>query len=205
MEPVGNKKRATYQDVIDAPETLVAEIIDGELQLSPRPGGPATSVASALNRRIGTPFSDGIGGPGGWIILVEPELHLGDEILVPDLAGWRHERMPVVPEGAFFEVPPDWVCEVLSSSTEKRDRVEKMPIYASAGIGFAWLVHPHRRTLEAFKLHGGRWVSIAALKDADRARIEPFDAIELDLARLWTDLPLPSRAGEEPAGYDYQL
>ena len=201
MEPVDKKKPATYQDVLDAPEHMVAEIIDGELHLSPRPGGPATSVASFLAADLINPFSRGRGGPGGWIILVEPELHLGDDILVPDLAGWRQERMPVVPEAAYFEVAPDWICEVLSRSTEKRDRLQKLRIYARAGIQYAWLVHPRRRTLEAFKLQEGRWLSIATLGDSDRARIEPFDAIELDLGLLWANLPLPTRAGEESAEY----
>lgn len=204
MDPGEKKKRATYQDVIDAPENMIAEIIDGELHLSNRPKGPATSVAFRVALELGPPFDRGSGGPGGWIILVEPELHFGDEVLVPDLAGWRVERLPVIPEG-YFDVPPDWVCEVLSRSTEKRDRVEKMRSYATAGVSYAWLVHPHRRTLEAFRLHDGNWLTVAMLKDDERARVEPFGAIELDLAKLWRNLPLPTRAGEEPAEYEHAL
>ncbi len=200
MDPV-NKRRATYQDVIDSPEHMVAEIIGGELRLSTRPGGPAIAVASALGQELGPPFRRGGGGTGGWLILDEPELHLGDEIVVPDLAGWRRERMSVVPDAAYFTVPPDWVCEVLSRSTEKTDRVEKMPIYASFGVQHAWLVHPRRRTLEVFRLHEGNWLSIAVHKDTERARIEPFGAIELDLAVLWADVALPTRLMEEPAHY----
>jgi Uma2 family endonuclease len=200
MDPV-KKRRATYQDVIDSPEHMVAEIIGGELRLSTRPGGPAIAMASALGDELGPPFKRGRGGPGGWLILDEPELHLGDEIVVPDLAGWRRERMSVVPDAAYFTVPPDWVCEVLSKSTEKTDRVEKVPIYASFGVQHAWLVHPRRRTLEVFRLHEGSWLSIAVHKDTDRARIEPFDAIELDLAVLWADVALPTRLMEEPAHY----
>ena len=192
-------RRATYQDVIDAPEPMVAEIIGGELRLSPRPGGPATAVGSAIGEELGPPFKRGRGGPGGWLILDEPELHLGDEIIVPDLAGWRRDCMPLVPEGAAFTVPPDWVCEVLSRSTEKTDRAEKMPIYASFGVEHAWLVHPRRRTLEAFRRSEHQWLAIAVHKDADRARIEPFHAIELDLAVLWEDAPLPTRASEPQA------
>ena len=203
-EPADRKKRATYQDVIDAPEHLVAEIIGGELRLMPRPGGPATAVASSLGAELVHPFGRGRGGPGGWIILDEPELNLGDEILVPDLAGWRRERMPVVPDTAFFTLPPDWICEVLSKSTERTDRAEKMPIYAVSGIQFAWLVHPRLRTLEAFRLHEGNWLSIGVYKDNERARIAPFDAIELDLAMLWMDAPLPSRAHETAGHYDYE-
>jgi Uma2 family endonuclease len=201
MESAKTKKRATYQDVLDSPEHMNAEIIGGELRLSPRPAGPATAVASALNGELWSSFARGRGGPGGWLILIEPELHLGDEIVVPDLAGWRRERMPLVPDAAFFTMPPDWVCEVLSPSTERTDRAEKLPIYASAGVGRAWLVHPRRRTLEAFRIHEGKWLAIAVHKDADRARIEPFDAIELDLEMLWADVPLPTRASEEAADY----
>ena len=200
MGPI-KKRRATYQDVIDAPEHLIAEIIGGELRLSPRPAGPATAAASTIGYELGPPFNRGRGGPGGWLILWEPELSLGDEIIVPDLAGWRRERLAVAPDAANITVPPDWICEVLSRSTERMDRAEKMPIYASFGVQYAWLVHPRRRTLEAFRLHDGRWLTMAVHKDDARARIEPFDAIELDLALLWADAALPTRAGEEPAIY----
>jgi hypothetical protein len=191
IDPAKNR-RATYQDVIDSPENLVAEIIGGELRLSNRPAGPATAVASAIGEELGPPFKRGRGGPGGWLILDEPELHLGDEIVVPDLAGWRRERLALVPDAAFITVPPDWICEVLSKSTEKTDRVEKMPLYASFAVPYAWLVHPRRRTLEAFRLRDGKWLAIAVHKDIERARIEPFDAIEPDLAVLWADVPLPT-------------
>jgi Uma2 family endonuclease len=199
------KRRATYQDVLDAPEHVVAEIIAGELRLSPRPGGPATAVASALGEELGPPFRSGRGDSGGWIILDEPELHVGEDIVVPDLAGWRRERMPVVPDGAFFTIVPDWVCEVLSPGTERIDRAEKMPLYASLGVQYAWLVHPRRRTLEAFRLHQGKWLVIAVHKDDERARIEPFGAIELDLANLWANVPLPTRASEGTAEHDWAL
>ncbi len=197
------KKPATYQDVLDAPENVVAEIIGGELRLSPRPGGPATSVASKLAGVLIPPFNEGHGGPGGWIILLEPELHLGDEILVPDLAGWRIERLPTVPEGAFFTVTPDWVCEVLSPSSETSDRLEKLPRYAASGVWHAWLVSPPRRSIEAFRLHDGMWLAIAIHQGDVRARIEPFDAIEIDLGRLWANLPQASRASEAAAYYTY--
>src|SRR5688500_6097875 len=186
-EPVDRKKRATYRDVLDAPPSKLAEIIDGDLHLSPRPGAPHTAVAAALYDEIGPPFKRGRGGPGGWIILPEPELHLGEDILVPDLAGWRRERMPMVPDAAYFTVVPDWICEVLSFSTEKWDRADKLPRYAAAGVSFAWLVNPTRHTLEAYRLTDGLWVAVGLHEDGDRARIEPFEAIELDLAMFWID------------------
>ncbi len=205
MDASTKKRRATYQDVIDAPENMVAEIIDGELHLS-RPAGPAQSVVTVLTGVLEPPFGRGKGGPGGWIILFEPEVHLLEDVLVPDLAGWRVERMSVVPEEAQFRIPPDWVCEVLSPSTEKRDRTQKMRIYAAAGVQYLWLVHPRRRMLEAYRLHDGKWLLLTTLTDDDRARIEPFSEIELDLATLWTYLPLPTRAGEESdEEYEYSI
>jgi Uma2 family endonuclease len=197
------KKRATYQDVIDAPPTMVAEIINGELRLTSRPRLPGATAASALGNELGPPFWRGRGGPGGWIILDEPELHLADEILVPDLAGWRRERLPIIPDEAFITVPPDWVCEVLSKSTHRTDRAEKMPLYASFGVAYAWLVNPRDRTLEAYRLENGRWLQLAVHKDDERVRIEPFGAIELDLSVLWADVALPTRASEGSVEYEY--
>jgi hypothetical protein len=203
MDPA-RKPRATYRDVIESPPHMVAEIIGGELQLSNRPATPAAAAASALGGELGPPFHRGRGGPGGWLILREPELHLGDEILVPDLAGWRRDRLPLLPDAPFLTLPPDWICEVLSKSTEKMDRTEKMPIYAASGVQYAWLVHPYRRSVEAYRLHDGTWAAVAGYCEVDRARIPPFDAIELDLAALWADVALPTRASEEPAHYAYE-
>ncbi|MBL9019769.1 MAG: Uma2 family endonuclease [Myxococcales bacterium] len=196
MDPAPKKPRATYQDVLDAPEHEVAEIVAGQLHLSPRPAAPHASVMSLLGADLIAAFGRGRGGPGGWTILIEPELHLGEDIVVPDIAGWRHDRLPVVPDAAYVTLAPDWICEVLSRSTEKLDRAEKPAVYAAAGVRWAWLVHPIRRTLEAFRLEAGKWVVLAILKDDERGRIEPFDAIELELSTLWTLLPLPTPASE---------
>ena len=197
-DPGDKRKRATYQDILDAPPNTIAEIINGQLHVSPHPFAPHTSVASSLQTELGPPFNRGRGGPGGWIILVEPEVHFGDDVLVPDLAGWRRERMPVIPD-KHITVVPSWICEVLSKSTERIDRMEKMPIDAAYGVEHAWLVSPRRRTLEAYRLVDGRWTTLAIYDAHDRARIEPFDAIELDLATLWADMPLPTRASEGTA------
>lgn len=201
MSDPAETRRTSYQDVLDAPEDQVAEIIGGALRVSPRPGMPSTSVASLLGAELITSCGRGRGGPGGWIILAEPELHLGDDVLVPDLAGWHRSRLPAVLDAAFLTIPPDWVCEVVSPSSERTDRGEKLPIYASHGIGHAWLVHPRRRTVEVFRLHEGAW--LAADTDEVTVPIEPFDAIEIDLAALWTDAAVPARASETAADYAY--
>ncbi|MBA3461852.1 MAG: Uma2 family endonuclease [Deltaproteobacteria bacterium] len=198
------KRRATYQDVLDAPEHLVAEIIDGDLRLSPRPAGPHTAAHSRLGVLLGAPFDLGQGGPGGWIILVEPELHFDDDIVVPDLAGWRRERLPFVDDVAYFTLAPDWACEVLSPSTKVHDRAEKLPIYARAGIKHVWFVNAPIRTLEILRLHEGKWLIVDIHRGDVKVRAEPFDAIELDLAVLWANLappPQPSRASEAAANY----
>ena len=175
-------RRATYQDVLDAPEHMVAEIVGGRLYTHPRPGAQHTTATSVLGARLGTAFHS---REGGWRILDEPELHLGEEVLVPDLAGWRRERMPELVDAAYFTLAPDWVCEVLSPSTRKLDLVRKRPIYAQEGIAYLWLVDPAERILEAFELHNGRWVLIASVEDDEPVSIAPFEAITFSLGELW--------------------
>ena len=177
--------RATYQDVLDAPAHRVAEIVDGTLHTHPRPAAPNALASSRLGGELTGPFDRGRGGPGGWWIIDEPELHLGEDILVPDLAGWRRERMPDYPDAAYFTLAPDWVCEVLSPSTRKLDLHSKRPVYAREGVGHLWLVDPVDRTLEAFELREGQWVLIASAKDDDPVCIRPFDAITFSLGDLW--------------------
>ena len=177
--------RATYQDVLDAPAHRVAEIIEGTLYTHPRPAMPHALASSALGNDLGNPFQFGRGGPGGWWIIFEPELHFGEDILVPDLAGWRRERMPDYPNAAYVTLPPDWVCEVLSDSTRKVDLHGKRPIYAREGVGHLWLVDPTDRTLEAFEFRSGQWVLIGSAKDDEPVSIPPFDAITFSLGDLW--------------------
>jgi Uma2 family endonuclease len=184
-------RRATYEDVLAAPPEKVAEVIDGQLHLHPRPAKPHTAAASALGEELGPPFKRGRGGPGGWILVYEPEVHLGADIVVPDLGGWRRERMPVMTnELPYFDLAPDWVCEVLSDSTRKIDRTKKLPLYATSGVGHVWLVEPIARTLEVLRLQGDKYVIVSAFADDARLRAEPFDAFELDLAILWADVQL---------------
>ena len=180
------QRRATYQDVLDAPAHQVAEIIEGTLHTHPRPAPPHTRASSVLGGKIGTPFDFDAGGPGGWWILDEPELHLGDDVLVPDLAGWRRERMAELPDTPYFPLAPDWVCEVLSPSTRRLDLHAKRPVYAREGVGHLWLIDPTDRTLEAFELRDGEWVLIACAKDDEAVSVRPFDAITFNLGALWS-------------------
>ena len=178
-------RRATYQDVLETPAHRVAEIVDGTLFTQSRPAPPHAVASSRLGFDLGGPFDRGRGGPGGWWIIDEPELHFGEDVLVPDLAGWRRGRMAELPDTPYFTLAPDWVCEVLSASTRQLDLHGKRPIYAREGVGHLWLVDPADRTLEAFELREGQWVLNASAQGNDPISIRPFDAVTFDLGDLW--------------------
>ena len=182
---VMGRRPATYADLEALPEHVVGELIAGELHVSPRPAAPHTVAASRLGGGLSGPFDEGRGGPGGWIILDEPELHFGEDVLVPDLAGWRRERMPRPPRTAAFTLAPDWVCEVLSPSTAALDRGIKLPVYARESVRHVWLMDPDARTLEVFRLEGTRYVLLITHTGLARIRAEPFESLELDLSFLW--------------------
>jgi Uma2 family endonuclease len=183
-----------YAQLEALPENLTGEIIDGQLYVQPRPAGPHAVAGSALTGELYHPYHKGRGGPGGWWILLEPELHFirDIEVLVPDVAGWRRERMPQPPRDHRFDVVPDWVCEILSPSTARKDRIKKMPIYARYGVSYLWLVDPQARTLEAFALRDGRWTVIGLFQNQDAVRVAPFDEMTLELGALWVDDGEPS-------------
>jgi Uma2 family endonuclease len=192
--PAEKPRRATYADLEAVPANKVAELIRGTLYVMPRPAPPHANASSGLGGELRGPFHRGRGGPGGWWILDEPELHYPDpskpkgiDALVPDLAGWRRERMPELPKEAYFTLAPDWICEVLSDSTKEHDREVKMPVYAREGVRHAWLVDPIAKTLEVYTLGAnGRWSEPERHGGADVVRAAPFDAIGLDLSALWT-------------------
>lgn len=176
---------ATYEDLCRVPPHQVAQIIHGQLITLPRPSPRHARVSSSLGGSLFPPMDAGVGGPGGWWILDEPELHLDMNILVPDLAGWRRERMPVLPEAAYFELAPDWVCEILSPSTARMDRADKLPIYAAQRVEYAWLVDPAFETLEVFVLRDKHWQLECVYQGADEVCAPPFEAIRFKLAGLW--------------------
>ena len=181
------ERPATYEDLAKVPDHLVAELIDGELYTSPRPlmrhAQPYKRLGAALIRS----FEEGVDGPGGWWIFPEAELHLSGDVLIPDLSGWRRERLPVVPDVVGIELPPDWVCEVLSPSTHRIDRLKKLPKYARSGIPHVWIIDPDHRTLEVCRRAGSTYEIVQIFDDEDEpiVRAEPFDAIEFPLSSLW--------------------
>jgi Uma2 family endonuclease len=186
---------ATYADLEAVPPHLVAEILYGRLVTHPRPAPRHSGAASVLGGMLIPPFQLGRGGPGGWILLDEPELHLAEHVVVPDLAGWRRERLSKLPDRAWIDVAPDWVCDVLSPSTEGYDRGEKRSIYAEARVGHLWHVDPVLRMLEAFELRDGKWLLLDVFQDNAEVAVPPFADIAFSLAPLWPFDPAPT----EPA------
>ncbi|MGK5088841.1 Uma2 family endonuclease [Bdellovibrionota bacterium FG-2] len=180
------RKLATYNDLFTLPDNVVGEIIAGELIASPRPGPRHARASTSLGGALDGPFDRGHGGPGGWWILDEPELHLGQDVLVPDLAGWKREKLPNIPVNkAYFDVAPNWVCEVLSNRTAGLDRVKKLPIYAREKVDHVWLIDPDKKTLEIYARDGEKWLLLNSCAGNERIRAAPFDAIEIDLGALW--------------------
>lgn len=181
-------RSATYADLVALPPHLVGEIVDDDLWTAPRPAPRHAWAAGQLMVVLGARLGGrGTGEPGGWRILPEPELHFGRQVVVPDLAGWRREHLPHLPDTAYFELAPDWVCEVLSPSTEWLDRDRKLRVYASAGVQHVWLVDPLARSLEVLRRAGAAWTRVATHVDRDVACAEPFDALGVHLALLWDD------------------
>lgn len=183
------RRHATYDDLLQVPDIFIAEIVDGELITSPRPAFPHARAASVIRANL-DPYDRSPGSPdspGGWWILFEPELHLGPDILVPDLAGWRRERMPVLENISYTEQAPDWVCEIISPSTAQLDRIRKMRVYAREQVGHLWLVDPLMRTLEVYRLEGHHWIVAGTYGGAEAIQAEPFAALTLDLSRWWVE------------------
>ncbi|NOQ35002.1 MAG: Uma2 family endonuclease [Methylococcaceae bacterium] len=178
-------KEVSYDDILDLPENIVGEILNGQLETHPRPAPKHALAATSMAGELVLPFQKGRGGSGGWWILVEPECHVDTEVFVPDLAGWRKLKMPKLPETAWFEITPDWVCEIISPSSVRRDRVTKMEIYARLGISYFWIIDPIAQTLEAYQLQNKHWVLLKSYADAEEIAIAPFAEYSFSLANLW--------------------
>jgi Uma2 family endonuclease len=178
-------RRATYADIEALPPNMVGEILFGVLYAHPRPAPRHSAATHRLSAVLGPPFELGPGGPGGWLFLSEPELHLAAHVVVPDLAGWRQERLTPFPRTAYIETPPDWLCEVLSPGTQAIDRTDKLAVYARASVGHCWYVDPVARTLEVLALSNGKWLIAATFKGADAIAAPPFEAHTFNLDVLW--------------------
>ncbi|MGH8556038.1 MAG: Uma2 family endonuclease [Methylococcales bacterium] len=179
------QRLATYQDLFDLPDHVIGEILHGQLITQPRPSPKHARSASIIGAELVVSYDQGRGGPGGWWILYEPELHLGQNILVPDLAGWRRERMPYFPDEAYFSIAPDWIGEVLSPSTARTDRAVKMPIYAGESVQWLWLIDPNVRILEVYRLFEAQWLLENIWQNDDVVKAPPFDAISMNLSDFW--------------------
>ena len=175
---------ANYEDVLQLPEGVSGEILFGQLHTQPRPTSRHARVSTGISYGLFGAFDLGSGGPGGWVILHEPELHVGGHVLIPDLGGWRRERLPLIPDGP-IDVAPDWICEILSPSTANKDRKLKLPLYGKLGVPHAWIVDPYAKTFETYRYADGHWLLLGTFGDDDKMRAEPFDAVEIDLAPLW--------------------
>lgn len=182
-EPV--RRVATYEDVLRAPQGVVAELIEGVLYQSPRPATLHAGVTSVVGEELGPPFKRGKGGPGGWIILDEPEIHLGPNVVVPDVGGWRRTTLPELPDAPYLDVRSDWVCEVASPSTRALDRGKKLAVYERAGVGHVWIIEPHDRFVEILELDGPTYRIVDRAEGDAPRRLRPFDAIEFDVGALW--------------------
>ena len=184
LKPKVKAAPVTYADLEALPPNMVGEIIHGALYAHPRPTPQHSKAAGELQYELTGPFGRGRGGPGGWIFLVEPELHLGPHVVVPDIAGWRSERVPNARK-AYVESSPDWIAEILSPSTQATDRTQKLGIYAEFGVKHCWLIDPLARTLEALALEREKWVIHATFRDDAVVAAPPFDVHSFKLDVLW--------------------
>ena len=186
MSSIAAKEKTAHEKWLELPDNVIGEIIGGNLHVSPRPAPKHARASTKLSGQLDGPFDSGKGGPGGWVIVFEPEIHLDVNIIVPDIAGWTREHLPEIPDAAFFSIVPDWICEVLSPGTVVLDRSKKMPIYARQGVRHFWLVDPIAKTLEVYENDHLNWKLLRTYANDDKVRAAPFDAIEIDLAVLWS-------------------
>lgn len=184
-KPIIKEKPATYADLEALPPTVVGEILNGALRtrpcLPPRLGVAANTLLAELSGAFAPSEVD----KRRWVFIYRPEFHFGSHVVVPDLAGWRIERLTPFPETAYFETPPDWVAQVLSPSTQAIDRTDKLSIYAETGVSHCWYIDPIAKTLEVMALTGGRWLLVSALKDDAPVNAPPFEAHTFPLSVLW--------------------
>jgi len=188
------RKLATWDDLLATlDDGRTYEIIAGLMEALPRPRPGHGNAQALLSGEIVRPFQRGRGGPGGWWIIIEPDVELTtNDIIVPDLAGWKRDKVPEFPHDRPIRFVPDWICEVLSPTNQKRDRVVKANLYLTCGVMYYWILDVQERTLEAYSAKEGSWVRLGAWTDGDTSRIPPFDAIELEVEGLFPPPPSSS-------------
>jgi Uma2 family endonuclease len=174
-----------YAIVRALPEGQRGEIlVAGELHITMgRPGKKHRRAAQVLYVAL-SPRDANVGGTGWWIEL-EPEVRFGERLFDPDLAGWRVDRVPEIPDENPIAIVPDWCCEVLSPSTAKDDVRTKLPGYITAGVPLVWIIDPIDHLVQVFGAHDGKPVLVKTASDEGNARLPPFD-LEIDVRRLWT-------------------
>jgi Uma2 family endonuclease len=197
--PETARRLATWEDLAATPDDgLTYEILDGQLEALPRPQPRHGRAQGQLYSRLSGPFDPGGGGPGGWWLVIEPDVMLAsDQIVAPDLVGWRRERRPELPETRPITVVPEWICEVVSADDRGRDRVRKANVYLRTGVPHYWILDPADRSLEAFTAREGAWLRVGAWSDGDTPRIPPFEAVEIEVSSLFP--PLPPEGPTTPA------
>lgn len=180
-------RKATYDELVALPDDKIGEIVGGELYASPRPRIRHARMLTAIGAKLFSTFDDGIAGAGGWWVLDEPELHLENDVMVPDIAAWRRERLEALPDTAAIGLAPDWVCEILSPSTAVLDRSLKLPTYARHGVGWLWLIDPAAQTVEVLKRSRGSWALVEIAGAEGVIAAEPFESLAIDLSATWSN------------------
>lgn len=184
------RKLKTYEDLLAIPEEVRAELLAGEIVAQPSGLPKHGRVQLAMGRFIAGPFDGDVDGPDGWWILQEIDIRFTrHDVTRPDLAGWRRSRLVDPEDVRPIDVVPDWICEVLSPSNARHDRVFKARLYAEHGVPYYWLIDPAERTLEAYVLRDSQWLRAGAWDDTEVARVPPFEAIELPVGRLFFPRP----------------
>jgi len=179
-----------YEQIRALPEHVTGEILEpGVLRTMSRPARPHRRTHTSILRGLDG-FDANFGGKGWWIE-IEVEIRFpGGRLAVPDLSGFRVERVPELPDENPLHILPDWCCEILSPTTERVDRMVKLPLYARSGVPWIWLVDPNLHTIEVFETIDGRPALTAVGGDLDNAHLPPFG--DLDISTWW--LPAPAKA-----------
>lgn len=182
--------KATFEDLIRPGEDRSVEIIGGDVVEKTSPTMEHGASQGAVMGFLGRRFVRRPGGrwPGGWWIATEVDVEYEPhELYRHDTVGWRRDRVPERPRGRPIRIRPDWVCEILSPSNEKRDLVDKMRVLRASGVGHYWVVNPEEKILVVHRLEAQGYLVVLAASSGDTVRAEPFEAVELRVGVLFGD------------------